>query len=56
MNADITWTKNNNFANKKKVVKVNKQIIADEQATFKVSLVNQSPCWHTFYRTVVWRC
>jgi len=37
----------------KKVVKVNKQFIADEQATFKDDLFNQTPCWHTFYQTVM---
>jgi len=37
----------------KKVVKVNKQFIADKQATFKVSLFNQTPYWHTFYQTVL---
>ena len=41
------------FRKQKKVVKVNKQFIADEQAAFKVSLFNQTPCWHTFYQTVM---
>ena len=39
------------FANQKKVVKVNKQFIADDQAKFTVCLFNQTTCWHTFYKT-----
>jgi len=37
----------------KKVVKVYKQFIAGEQATFKANLFNQTLCWHTFYQTVM---
>jgi len=38
----------------KKVVKVNKQFIVDDQAKCKVCLLNQTPCWHTFYQNVMW--
>jgi len=50
---DVTWTKQK-IANKKEVVKVNKQYIADDQTNLQVCLFNQTPWWHTFYQTVTW--
>jgi len=38
-----------NFAHTLFLVKVNKQFIADKQATFKVNLFKQTLCWHTFF-------
>jgi len=37
----------------RKQIKVNKQFIADDQATLKSKDFNQTPYWHTFYQNVM---